>query len=371
MTRWERLMLEFAYGWSAEGPGRYDGLPFKPSNFETQDTETPFPYDRASGMDADTNASDNYTALAGHQRGRGRPDVSGGPPTPSSTYEKTWQDMHEAMGTPIITGPFAPHDGPSMQSARDAGPVLDADGNPVAPEYIPPNVDPKMGPNNMWGGAGTIPGQDRGFGAAPNLGNDDDPEATKWKPPEENKMNLREFFDPETPPTEEVENPEQTHEKDQTDDEVENKIDRIYGREDNDDFKGDDDGAGVVMLDDEPAGIVSLGGGEESPQGEMDGGAPVAAPQIDGAEAFQLTVEPEAGEMPTLSQMMDPQDKLVGKGGPNDVLAAQKQARSLLPQKSTWDDIAIQVGDAVINLRKSTPTPAGPPMMEKRKKGKI
>lgn len=367
MNIWETIILEF----HAEGPGRDAAYPYKPSNFMSFEKGEEWPYEDDDMM--------NYGVPSGPRgldRGtRPGTDVSGGPPTPSSVYMKTWQDMHEAQGMPSRIGPFAPFDGPSMHSGRDGRPVLDVDGNPVSDQQIQPVVDPKIGPNNMWGGAGTIPGQDRGFGAAPNMGSDD-PEEMKWKPPEDKKMNLREFFNPEAPPSEEVENPEQNHEQDQTDNDLEDQFGADEETPDRDDSSSDE--AGVVMMDDEPAGIVSLDGGsqfekddesqEEGPEEE----SPMAAPKIDGAEAFQLTVEPEAGEQPSLSQMMNPQDNLMGqKVGPNDIMAMQQKAQSLIPQKSTWDDIAIQVGDAIINLKKSQPAPQMPPMMEKRRKGKI
>jgi hypothetical protein len=359
----------------------------------------------------------------------------GGAPVPSAKYVASWGDMHEAMGSPTVIGPFVPYDGPSMRNGRDSRPPLDVDGRPVAPRNDGTDYDPKIGPNNMWGGDATIPGGDRGFAASPMMG-EEDPEVTKWKPPEEEKMNLREFFDPETPPTEEVENPEQTHEKDQTDDEIENRLDRNYGQEDNHEFddgkepdddsteysSSSDDGmavfgdvgspdeeaaeaedraapgtfpppqpedgrAGLIMLDDDPAGFIDLVGGQESGSDEMSddaaigmgdpGDDPGVKAEVD-AQDFQLTVEPEAGQMPTLSQMMDPQDRLVGKGGPDNIVGMQQAARGLLPQKSSWDEIAIQVGDAIVNLRKTggiapqqPPAPSlqpvpedSPPMME-------
>lgn len=458
MNIWERIIREVqgaAGGFNAVGDGRFGALPWNPSNFETQDTETPFPYDRAQGVNADTNASDNLGAPSGHQRGRGRPDVSGqspkagddpyglhksgGAPVPSGKYQATWDSIQEVMGQPTATGPWVPFDGPSMHSARNARPVRDKNNKPVpsTDEYRGPgwqNVETNSGPGNMWGGPQTIPG-DANAHMAPAEGSEEE-EVKKWKPPEENKMNLREFFDPETPPTEEVENPEQTHEKDQTDDEVENKLDRVYGQEDNHEFDGgkesDDDStkmskssggddtgmevfgepeppgtpdeevedaqhraapgvipppqpdqrAGVIMLDDEPAGIVNMGdemgGAPQMGGNELGGEEPMGAPgpvsaQVD-AQDFQLTVEPEAGQMPALSQMLG-QDSPSGPadGAPDDVMAMRQQAQGLLPKKSSWDEIAIQVGDAVVNLRKTggqQPMPApmpqqGPPMPQK------
>lgn len=388
-----------AGGFNYVGQGSFAGFPWDPQNFETQDTKTPFPYDRAQGTDADTNASDNYTALSGHQRGRGRPDVSGKVHTPSKAYQTTW--TNEATGANISPNWQGGTSTLTPRGARDAGPVLDVNGDPLTEPQIPDRVQGNIGPADQWD-AGVIPG----LHPSPGLGDDpNNPERSKWKPPEENKMNLREFFDPETPPTETVQPDDAKHEKDQTDDEVENKVDQIYGQEDNHDFDGgkesNDDStqmdanghmgppgspdqeaeeardnaapgavpepgsgaAGMVMLDNEPAGIISLGdemgGGPEEPGEGMEMGGPPKA-TVD-AQDWQLTVEPEAGQMPTLSSMM-------GGGQPGDpvpdVGGMTQAAKGLLPQQdSSWNTMDIQVGDAVISLSKQPPMPPMPPQL--------
>lgn len=63
-----------------------------------------------------------------------------------------------------------------------------------------------------------------------------EPTARKNFIPEEEEMNLKEFFDPNPIPVEGVENDNPDHKKDQSDDDLENKIDRNYGLESNDDF---------------------------------------------------------------------------------------------------------------------------------------
>lgn len=384
MTIWKQLLNEFQAGYGMGGPGMAsrpdasgDRMRGAQRNFALDKQGSEWPYEDDDMM--------NYGVPSGPRgidRGtRPGTDVSGGPPTPSATYVKTWQN--EAMGQPSRIGPFAPFDGPALHGSRDAGPVEDEDNNPVQNTNDSDfTVDPKLGPNNMWGGNGTIPGQDRGWAASPMMGNE--PEDI-WKVPEDDKMNeLKEFFDPSPVDSEEVENPEQTHEKDQSDEEVENKTDKIYGQEDNHDFDGakesdddsseiefgDDETAGLVMLDDEPAGILSMGAeeaggepeGEEAP-GDSDDELPGPGPASDSSD-FQLTVEPEAGELPKLSQFMDPQDNLVG-GAPGTMgLPAPGNARGLQgmmpsakglvpPGQSAWDEIALQVGDAVINFRKN------------------
>lgn len=555
MNIWEQILIEVqgaSGGFNFAGDGRFGGLPFKPSNFQTtpmrpeanKDPDAQYPYDGSAGG-GPVNAADEFTAPSGHQRSRGRPDHAGLPAAPrfQNTWESgpdsmpdsAWKKMEEgwknwaagaamagsmlgatpayaedsqpqqgqeqvqqvkyknvrpgeakmyermgltqqqikkeldwmssesmrrttadmivqsakvpmndmgdgksygqatirqgkvvkeATGTPISPGGFTPFASFSQRGARDAAPVKDKWGRNITEPQIDDKIDMKFGPANMM--ANTIPGNH----PEPTLGDDGDPEIAKWKPPEENKMNLREFFDPETPPTEEVENPEQTHEKDQTDDEVENNIDRIYGQENNREFEKDDEEqsddssdmdvgpaqeddytgggpgeppgdvdakgdeaemagadaeaeaqgmsdtrAGMITLGGEPAGIIHMG---DSPEGGPDnmgrgvgmgepptgsgmgppGGPPKAT--LD-AQDWQLTVEPEAGQMPTLSSMMG-----AGEPGPpmGNVDAMTQQAQGLLPKKdSSWDTMDIQVGDAMISLKKTggLQPPMGPP----------
>jgi len=193
----------------------------------------------------------------GRDRGsRPGEDLSGGPPTPryQSTWEggpeeveespdyeesqrhgldkyrnvwrdtpdgKQWtkqnQDVEEGMGSPGRIGPFAPMDGPSMSSGRDARPVKDEDGEDVSQQVITPPYRDMSGPGNMWGGPGNIPGTTGGWANMPPRPEDEDD-------PEKNPMKLREFFNPEPIPVQEIDNPEQDHFKDQTDDELEGQI---------------------------------------------------------------------------------------------------------------------------------------------------
>jgi hypothetical protein len=87
------------------------------------------------------------------------------------------------------------------------------------------------GPNNMWGGAGTIPGATGGWANMP-------PRPEDENDPEKNPMKLREFFDPSPVPVDEIDNPEQGHEEDQSDDEIEPDGDIHHSEPD----FGDDDG---------------------------------------------------------------------------------------------------------------------------------
>ena len=184
----------------------------------------------------------------GRDRGsRPGEDVSGGPPTPKfqNTWEggpdevdespdfdelerhgeprnvwkdtpdgKEWTELNnEGMGSPGRVGPFAPMDGPQNSSARDAGPVEDENGDAITPQYLPTPYKDMSGPGNMWGGPGTIPGTTGGWANAPYKPEDEND-------PEKNPMKLREFFNPEPVPVDEVENEDPFHMEDQSDDEI-------------------------------------------------------------------------------------------------------------------------------------------------------
>jgi len=230
--------------------GKGAAFNFKPRN----DAGTEWPYE-------DSAYAQYGRSMGNKGRDRGdRPgeDLSGGPPTPK--YQNTWeggpeeveespdyeesqrhgldkyrnvwrdtpdgkqwtkqnQDVEEGMGSPGRIGPFAPMDGPSMQSfGRDAKPVKDVDGDDVSPEVITPPYRDMSGPGNMWGGPGTIPGATGGWANMPPRPEDEDD-------PEKNPMKLREFFNPEPIPVEEIDNPEQDHLEDQSDDELEGQMD--------------------------------------------------------------------------------------------------------------------------------------------------
>lgn len=109
------------------------------------------------------------------------------------------------------------------------------------------------GPNNMWGGAGTIPGATGGWANMPPRPEDEDD-------PEKNPMKLREFFDPSPVPVEEVENPEPGYEHDQSDEDMEPDEDGgiIHSEPDSDDF--------APHLGDGPSFGPSMLGGEEPPE---------------------------------------------------------------------------------------------------------
>lgn len=256
------------------------------------DDKNPFPYDAMAG-EGPANAS-GHTGMQGIGRGGiglgGREDVHSGVREPSAIYNDTWQqddvdesadfeelERHgdprnlwrdtpdaknlrdkiegdletesvwlEAMGSPTQTGPVAPMDGPSMSLGRSAKPVKDEDGEEISPDYMPDPVDPMRGPNNMWGGAGTVPGATRGWANAP---------ANQKKIRRENlTMRLREFFDPSPIAVEEIDNPEQDQHGDSTDDEIERgdedgmESDEVEVEIGADDFDGMEDEGGIEDL---------------------------------------------------------------------------------------------------------------------------
>lgn len=199
----------------------------------------------------------------------GRPDVSGGTRVPSAAYENTWdeedndpnksgtevfpgveegadfdeigrhgamrnlwrdtpdgkdvrdtvndEEVTEAMGSPSRIGPSAPMDGPAMHNGRSARPVKDVDGEDVSARNIPDIPDPMIGPGNMWGGPGIVPGMTKGWANAP---------VKQRKNQRENAMmRLYEFFDPRPIAVEEIDNPDQDKHGDSTDDEFDLGVD--------------------------------------------------------------------------------------------------------------------------------------------------
>jgi len=420
---WERLIREYQAGFGGGGAvGPFSNFPTSQRNFTTQGMQKTFPYDEqddgqlgepdAPDMDLNVHGATGFNKAAGRGDGRGRPDMSGGPPTPSSTYSRTWQDMHEAAGMPSVNAPGIA----AMDSTDDLGgvlPPLDVNYNTVADEYIAPTVDDNRGVRNMM--ASTVPG----LNPSPGLGDDEN----IWSPPEsdkeeeEDKMTriaLREFFSGEPNKAEEVENPDPTKSKDQSDEELETKVDRVYGQEDNHEFDGgkessddsmeftsdeesdEDDLVGATEKAGEEAEDAvgsktyefSLAGmtGLPEPEGETDvGGDPkpedmeisddeeLPGPPPPGGEDphdFQLTMEPEAGGMDKLSQLMPPP-----MGGPSAAPMSMPQVGSMLQKPSAWDKVALEVDGAVINLTKGQqagqpPAPMAPPMAERKNRRK-
>jgi hypothetical protein len=221
-------------------------------NFDPQYKGGKFPYDNEA--EAEDGEAPEKTGQTGIGRGGigmgGRDDVSGGIRQPSAAYNDTWDtdlstnepenegadweelqrhgsDKYrnvwtdtpdgkewtklnkEAMGSPSVTGPLIPMDGPQhdvlhFSSGSEEGDMLPANSN--------------NGPGNMWGGPSTIPAQNKGWSSSPTLG---DTDKTPWRVPEENNMKLREFFDPTPVQAEEIDNPAQDHFEDQGDDELE------------------------------------------------------------------------------------------------------------------------------------------------------
>jgi hypothetical protein len=189
MTLYEMLQILKEYEFMA-GPGMGGDSPTRPDssgvrmrgaqkNFSPLDDKLPdWPYDN----DANTGTYGVPTGPRGLDRGtRPGTDVSGGPPTPSSTYAATWdqgeEEVEESMGAPMQTGRVAPMDGPSMNMGRNAKPVNQDDEDPG---FDNQPQDMKLGPDNMWGGGSTIPGQSRGWANSPNMGNQKD----VWSIPE-------------------------------------------------------------------------------------------------------------------------------------------------------------------------------------------
>jgi len=84
----------------------------------------------------------------------------------------------------------------------------------------------------MWGGPGTVPGATGGWANAPFRPEDEND-------PEKNPMKLREFFNPEPVPVDEVENDNPFHSEDQSDDEIDGPEMELGGeieKDDDDDF---------------------------------------------------------------------------------------------------------------------------------------
>jgi hypothetical protein len=273
----------------------------KRRNFDTQDRGGEFPYDEEGDGVSGGPQNAQGDGQAGVGRGGvglgGRPDHSGGIRQPSAAYTATWdhtdegadwdeeqrhggdrrnlwrdtpdgqtlqkqvkqgeEELPESMGAPMQTGPVAPMDGPQHNVLNFSGSVSD-----MLPQ------DDKRGTNNMWGGAGTIPGGDRGWASSPTMG--DDPNSV-WNVPKESTMRLKEFFDPSPIETEPLSNQGQDYLNDATDDELEDRVN-----------PGQDDAPprmGLNMFrddhDEQEAGDdeEQHAGGVEGPEGDGDEGS--------------------------------------------------------------------------------------------------
>ena len=182
----------------------------------------------------------------------GRKDVSGGIRFPSARYTSTWQtdEVHDAgkeemdrHGQPRNVWKDTP-DGENWTEMNN-----EAMGTPI-------NFTMSNRGGNMMGH--NLPGTSR-----------NEPEARKNFIPEDEEMNLKEFFDPSPIEVEAIDNPGQDNLKDQTDDDLENKIDRNYGLESNDDFaqpppsplgdeEGEDDIGGMISISSPPTSVGAL-----------------------------------------------------------------------------------------------------------------
>lgn len=181
----------------------------------------------------------------------GRKDVSGGIRQPSAVYDKTWQtdEVHDAgqdemerHGTPRNLWRDTP-DGKEWTEMNN-----EAMGTPI-------NFGMANKAGNMTGH--TLPSSER------------EPAAKKNWIPEEEEMNLREFFDPSPIPVEEVDNPAQDHFKDGSDEDLETKIDKGFGTGMDDVPQADDDDEEMsiqaarmtIMPPAGPGGLLPPGGG--------------------------------------------------------------------------------------------------------------
>jgi hypothetical protein len=96
-----------------------------------------------------------------------------------------------------------------------------------------------------------------------------EPAAKKNWIPEEEEMNLREFFDPSPVPVEEIDNPAQDHMKDGSDEDLETKIDKGFGTGMDDVPHADDDDEEMsiqaarmsILPAPGPGGLLPPGGG--------------------------------------------------------------------------------------------------------------
>ena len=169
--------------------------------------------------------------------------------------ESSWA-IAEAMGSPTQIGPVAPMDGPVAHNGRSAKPVKDVNGNDVDDVYIPPPVNPNLGPGNMIGQ--TVPGATPGWARSP---------AKNLRESNTMKMRLREFFSPETEDAEGIDNPDQENVGDATDDEIE--VGEPDMNDDGNDQEGDE---GNERNDAIPGQMASaVGDDEDAEEFDMDG----------------------------------------------------------------------------------------------------
>ena len=362
--------LDYVPGVSMVVPD-FNYQPNKRKNFDTVDAGEDFPYDDGEGGGPQNSQGYGQQGVGrGGVGWGGRPDSSGGIRKPSATYQATWdttdegadwdeterhggdrrnlwrdtpeakilrkkiskdkEELPEAMGTPIKVGNWAPMDGPSMSSGRDAGPVEDEDGDPVSAQYMPTPVDPMRGPGNMWGGPGMIPGGTGGWATAPSHPTGDDPND------EEKPMKMREFFDPKPIEAEPLTNQGQDYLNDATDEEVENKVDQLWDRDDNDNFA---DSPGSVLQ--EPTGEDDEGQGEQSFAGRYGGETIMLMPNIGKGGEFIMSPDKHGAARGTYGMHMDGKDKgnadMLDKRSAWDVLqhviSAMAQGRQPQPEK--------------------------------------
>ena len=287
-----------------DSPTRPDtsGVRFKGAqhNFvPIDDRDESWPYDDYDGV-AGQGPANAYDTLgqqaAGRGGGRDRPNMSG-QNTPSSTYDKTWNqdegadyDEEQRHGddkyrnvwndTPdgkmmkkmkneagfaskknlakAVRREKSGHHGDepgdptvgvhreSMGTPFQTGPVASMDGPALqagrgyssGSELDPFPSDEKRGPAGQWGGPETIPGQSRGWASSPAMGH----KRGVWDVPEGTDMKLREFFDPSPEffdpspvAAEAVDNPDQDHLEDQGDEDLEGQLDRMSPEEDGED----------------------------------------------------------------------------------------------------------------------------------------
>ena len=311
----------------------------KRRNFDPVKDDGPFPYDSMAGAGIANSVGEPGDSAPDDKRGRGRPDHSGGPRAPSAAYTSTWQQdegadwdelqrhggderniwrdtpdgkslkkdiednekqLPESMGSPMQIGPVAPMDGPQHNVLNFSGSVDD-----MLPK------DDMRGPGNMWGGPGMIPGGTGGWATDPNAA-DHDP---KWKVPEGNDMKLREFFDPAPIEAEALENPDQDGLHDQTDDELEDTADRIWGSHRDDEEEHEEGHEGSV---EEPDGDED----SQSFVGRYGGETIMMSPNPGHGLDFVMSPDKHGAARGTYGMHMDGKDKAAG---------------DLLDKRSAWD----------------------------------
>ncbi len=320
-------------------------------NFDPVNEPGNWPYEDDTNGDGPANATGD-TGQSGVGRGGvgwgGRADKSGGIRQPSGAYDRTWQQESpdyeeelrhgedkyrnvwrdtpdgkqwtelnkESMGSPMQIGPVAPMDGPQHNVLRFSDDDID---DMLARQD-------NRGPAGQWGGPGTIPAQNRGWSASPTLG--DKPEDV-WKVPdekEENAMKLREFFCPEPVPVEEIDNPEQDHFKDQSDDFVEDQIDEPEEEE-------GEEGVGLQDLGIEPGDGFQPSDDSNGFSGRLGGST--------------ISIVPKMG--PGGEFLMSP-DKMGAARGTYGIHTDSKKANDLVDKESAWDVLQWVVSSMGKNL---------------------